>query len=535
MRTLSPSFQLFGFAVICLLLTVLCAGVAAQTDVATYHNDISRTGQNLNETILTPGNVNSASFGLLFNLTVDSDIDAQPLVISGLTIHGATHNVLYAVTENDSVYAFDSDTGSLLWKVSVLLPGEQAGSTKPLACNQINPSIGITATPVIDRKSGPNGAIYLVAMSENSSGTYFQRLHALDLTTGAELFNGPATIQGQYPGNGPNSVGGFLTFNPQIVAERSGLLLVNGVIYMGFTSHCDNQPYNGWFFGYSESTLAQTAILNLTPNGTEGAIWMAGAAPASDGTNIYLLDANGTFDTTLTSSGFPSLGDYGNAFLKIAPSGTVADYFAMDNTVIQSEKDRDFGSGGVLLLPPQTDLKGNKWNLAVGAGKDGNIYILNQANLGKFSPTSNRVYQEVQRVLGSGMWAMPAYFNGNLYFGPQLGNMLQFTLTNAKLSTRAAAQTPTVFEFPGTIPSVSANGSTSGIVWGVEHALPSILHAYNATSVATELYNSNQAADNRDHFGKASHFGVPTIVNGKVYVGSTNSVAVFGLLSTKSK
>jgi len=535
MRTLLPSGRLLSFGLISLLLAAFPIAASAQVDVATYHNDISRTGQNLNESILTPANVNSASFGLLFNLTVDSDIDAQPLVISGLTINGAMHNVLYAVTENDSVYAFDSDTGILLWKASALLPGEKAGSTKPLACNQINPTIGITATPVIDRNSGAHGAIYLVATSENSAGTYFQRLHALDLTTGAELFNGPATIQGQYPGNGPNSVGGFLTFNPEIVAERSGLLLVNGIIYMGFTSHCDNQPYNGWFFGYSESTLTQTAILNLTPNGTEGAIWMAGAAPASDGTNIYLLDANGTFDTTLTASGFPSLGDYGNAFLKIAPNGTVADYFAMDDTVIQSEKDRDFGSGGVLLLPQQTDLKGNKWNLAVGAGKDGNIYIVNQANLGKFSPTSNRIYQQVQRVLGSGMWAMPAYFNGNLYFGPQLGNMLQFTLTNAKLSNKAASLTPTVFEFPGTIPSVSANGSTNGIVWAVEHTIPSILHAYNAASVATELYNSNQAAGNRDHFGKASHFGVPTIVNGKVYVGSTNSVAVFGLLDAKTK
>jgi hypothetical protein len=313
------------------------------------------------------------------------------------------------------------------------------------------------------------------------------------------------------------------------------LLLLNGVIYMGFTSHCDNQPYNGWFFGYSEGTLAQTSILNLTPNGTEGSIWMAGAAPASDGANIFFLDANGTFDTTLTSKGFPSLGDYGNAFVKLSPSNglAVADYFAMYDTVIQSEKDRDFGSGGVLLLPPQTDAKGKIWNLAVAAGKDGNIYIANEANMGKFSSTSNHIYQELRGVLGGGMWAMPAYYNGNLYFGPQLGNMLQFPLTNAKLSTKSTAMTPTVFEFPGTIPSISANGSSNGIVWAVEHTIPSILHAYNASSVATELYNSNQAANNRDHFGKASHFGVPTIVNGKVYVGSTNSVAVFGLLAAK--
>jgi hypothetical protein len=517
-------------------LLIALGGNCHATDVATYHNDISRTGQNLNETSLTPLNVNSTSFGLLFNLSVDSDIDAQPLVISGLTINGVTRNVLYAVTENNSVYAFDADSGVQLWKVSASLAGETAGSTKPLACNQINPSIGITSTPVIDRSMGPNGAMYIVAMSENSSGTYFQRLHALDLTTGAELFNGPSTIQGQFPGNGPNSVGGFLTFNPEQVAERAGLLLVNGAIYIGFTSHCDNQPYSGWFFGYSESTLAQTAIFNITPNGTEGAIWQAGAAFASDGASIYFMDGNGTFDTTLTSKGFPSLGDYGNTFLKLSPVAggvTVADYFAMFNTVNQSQRDRDLGSGGVLLLPPQTDAKGHTWNLAVGAGKDGNIYILNEASLGKFSAASNHIYQQVKGVLGGGMWAMPAYFNGNLYFGPQLGSMLQFPITSAKLAGKPFAQTSTVFEFPGTIPSVSANGTTNGIVWGVEHAIPSVLHAYDATNVASELYNSNQAANKRDNFGKASHFGVPTIVNGKVYAGTTNSVAVFGLLSTK--
>jgi hypothetical protein len=212
---------------------------------------------------------------------------------------------------------------------------------------------------------------------------------------------------------------------------------------------------------------------------------------------------------------------------------TVGDYFAMFNTVNQSQRDRDLGSGGVLLLPPQVDAKGNTWNLAVGAGKDGNIYILNQANMGKFSAASNRIYQQLKGVLGGGMWAMPAYFNGNLYFGPQLGSLLQFPLTNAKLASKPVAQTPTVFEFPGTIPSISANGTSNGIVWGVEHSISSILHAYDATNVASELYNSTQAPNKRDNFGKASHFGVPTVINGKVYVGTTNSVAVFGLLQAK--
>ncbi len=518
-----------------LLLMAFAVVPALGNDVLTYHNDLSRTGQNLNETILTTSNVNSASFGLLFSFKVDSNVDAQPLYVSGLTMGGVSHNVVYTVTENDSVYAFDADTGTKLWKASALLPGEAAPSGKTIGCNQIGPTLGITATPVIDRSSGPNGTIYVVAMSEDTSGNFYQRLHALDLTTGAEEFAGPTTIQAQYPGNGEGSQGGTVIFDPEQYAERAGLLLLNGVIYMGWTSHCDIQPYTGWLMGYSESTLEQTSVINLTPNGSEGSIWQSGAGLASDGSNIFFLDANGTFDSTLNAQGFPSLGDFGNAFLKVSTTGglAVADYFAMFNTALQSEKDRDFGSGGVLLLPPQADSGGTTRNLAVGAGKDGNIYVVDQTNMGKFNSKSNKVYQEVKAVLGSGMWAMPAYFDGNVYFGPQLGSLKQFTFSKAKLSTAAASVTAIAYEYPGTIPSVSADGTANGIVWAVEHAKPSVLHAYDASNLATELYNSNQAANNRDRFGNASHFGVPTINNGKVYVGTTNSVAVFGVLGAK--
>jgi hypothetical protein len=515
-----------------LLLSVLAVNSAVATDVTTYHNDNSRTGQNLSETILTTSNVNANTFGLLTTLPVDSTIDAQPLVVSGLKINGTSHNVLYTVTENDSVYAFDTETGVPLWQVSVALPGEFAASISPFNCTQISPTLGITATPVIDRGSGPHGAIYLVAASENAEGTYFQRLHALDLITGAELFDGPATINAHYPGKGPYSQYGYVFFNPRQMAERVGLLLLNGMIYMGFTSHCDNPPYTGWLLGYSESTLAQITVLNLTPNGVEGAIWQSGAGFAASGSDIFFLDANGTFDTTLNSEGFPSLGDFGNAFLKISTSGglAVADYFAIYNTNADSGKDVDLGSGGALLLPPQVGAKGKTWNLAVGAGKDGNIYVVDQAEMGKYNKTRNNIYQQLTGVLGGGMWAMPAYFNGNVYFGPQLGSLSQFSLSDAKLSTAPTATTTTLFEFPGTIPSISANGTTNGIVWAVEHASPSVLHAYEANNVATELYNSNQAPNSRDHFGTATHFGVPTIVNGRVYVGSAGGVAVFGLL-----
>jgi len=517
------------------LLAALAPVPALAGDVLTYHNDLSRTGQNLNETILTTSNVNFNSFGLLFTMKVDSNIDAQPLYVSGVTIGGVSRNVIYTETENDSAYAFDADTGAQLWKVSAKMTGEIAPSGRTLNCNQIGPTLGITATPVIDRSSGPNGTIYFVAMSADSLGNYYQRLHALDLTTGAEEFGGPVTISAQYAGSGAGSLNGTLAFDPKQYAARAGLLLLNGVIYIGWTSHCDIQPYTGWLMGYSESTLAQTSVLNLTPNGSEGSIWQSGAGLASDGSNIFFLDANGTFDTTLNSQGFPSMGDFGNGFLKVSTTGglAVADYFSMYNTVIQSSKDRDFGSGGVLLLPPQVDKGGTTRNLAVGAGKDGNIYVVDQTNMGKFNSTSNKIYQQIKSVLGSGMWAMPAYFNGNVYFGPQLGSLKQFTFSQAKLSTTAASVTSVSYEFPGTIPSISANGTSNGIVWAVEHAKPSILHAYDATNLANELYNSSQAGNNRDRLGNASHFGVPTIMNGKVYVGTTTNVAVYGLLGGK--
>jgi len=506
------------------------AAPVAYADVVTYHNDNSRTGQYTNETILTTSNVNSSGFGKLFTLSVDSVIDAQPLYLSGVTVNGASHNVLYAVTENDSVYAFDADTGALLWQVSVLGSGESASDTR--GCSQITPTIGVTSTPVIDRSSGPNGTIYVVAMSKKGSA-YYQRLHALDITTGQEEFGGPVAVQARYPGSGDDSRNGYVHFDPKQYAERAGLLLLNGVIYTAWTSHCDFRPYTGWIIGYNESTLAQTSILNVTPNGSEGAIWQQGAGLASDGTGIYFLDANGTFDTSLNSKGFPSKGDYGNGILKLGIKNNqirVVDYFNMYNTVSESDADEDLGSGGILLPPPLVDSSGKTRNLAIGAGKDTNIYIVDRTNLGKFNPNSNHIYQEIDGALDGGMWAMPAYFNGSVYFGAQGNNLMQFQFSQAKLSTSPTSTSSAVFEYPGSTPAISANGTSNGIVWAIEHSSPSVLHAYNATSLQQELYNSNQAANGRDQFGDASHFGTPIIANGKVYVGTTNSVVVFGLL-----
>jgi outer membrane protein assembly factor BamB len=507
--------------------------LSSATDVVTYHNDIARTGQNQRETILNYNNLEPSRFGKLFTFPVDGVIDAEPLYLSGVTIPvKGKHNVIYAVTENDTVYAFDADTGTKLWQVSVLAKGETPSDTHD--CGQISPQIGISATPVIDRGSGPNGTIYMVAMSKNAS-KYFQRIHALDVTTGAEEFGGPTTIQASFPGHGDNSHKGNVIFDPGQYAERAGLLLINHVIYTAWTSHCDQRPYTGWLIGYDERTMVQTGVLNVTPNGNKGAIWQAGAGLASDGKFIFFLDANGTFDAKMNSKGFPAKGDYGNAFLKVATRNKklrVADYFNMFDTVSESDRDEDLGSGGALLLPPMKDAHGKVRYLAIGAGKDENIYIVDRTNMGKFNPhNDSAIYQEVDGVLGGGEWATSAYYKGSVYFGPQGNNLMEFVFSQGRLSTSPHSTSAASFTYPGTTPSVSANGSNNAIVWAIEHTDPiDVLHAYQAGNLAMELYNSNQAKNQRDHFGSASHFGTPMIVNGKVYVGTTNGVAVFGLL-----
>ena len=367
-------------------------------------------------------------------------------------------------------------------------------------------------------------------MSKDASGKYHQRLHALDLTTGAEQSGSPAAIQATYP-----SASGQDTFDPYQYAERAGLLLLNGEIYMGWTSHCDATPYQGWLMGYNESTLQQTSVLNLTPNGSEGSIWMSGAGLAADSSGfIYFLDANGSFDTSLNSNGFPANGDFGNAFMKVSTSGgslTVADYFATSNTVAQSNADQDLGSGGALVLPDLQDSSGNTVRLAVGAGKDGNIYVVNRDSMGKFNPNSDSaIYQEIDGAVKEGVFGMPAYFNGTIYYGPVSSTLKAFPITNGKLATSPSSVSAAAFPYPGGTPSISANGTSGGIVWVVQNSGGNgILHAYDATNLANELYNSTQAANNRDAFAD-NKFITPMIANGKVYVGTPTGVAVFGLL-----
>ncbi|MGH8180406.1 MAG: PQQ-binding-like beta-propeller repeat protein [Steroidobacteraceae bacterium] len=499
----------------------------SNTDVTTYRDDVARTGANLTESVLTPGNVNSSSFGLLRALSVDGKVDAEPLYLSHLSVAGAAHDVVFVATEHDSVYAFDAQTGATLWHVSLLGSGETPSDNR--GCGQIDPDIGVTSTPVIDRGAGPHGAIFLVAMSKDASSNYHQRLHALDVTTGAELFNGPTTINPTYSGPG-----GLKTFSPGQYAERAALLLENGTIYTSWTSHCDIQPYSGWVIGFSESTLAQRAVINIGADSDAGpSIWMSGGGLAADSAgNIYLETANGTFDTTLTSGGLPQNGDYGNSFVKLATAGgglAIADYFAPSDEVAESAADEDLGSGGAVLLPDVTDSGGVVRRLLVGAGKDGRLYVINRDNMGKFSSSGNAIWQELDGLFASGIFSTPAYFNGTIYYGEVGATLKAFNVSGAKVASLPASESGTQFAYPGTSPAVSANGNANGIVWAVESNGTAVLHAYDATDLTHELYNSSQAAAGRDGFGAGNKFITPMVADGMVFVGTPDSVAVFGL------
>jgi len=510
---------------------VTSTAVLTGTDFVTYHFDIGRTGLNPYEIKLTPASVKSANFGLIRIFALDGKVDAQPLYVWQMTIGGHPHNVLYAATEHDTVYAFDADTGSQLWKTSLLASGESTSDDR--GCSQISPEIGITSTPVIDRHAGPNGAIFVVGMTLDGSGRYHQRLHALDVTTGREWAGSPVEIRATYPGTGDGSTNGKLSFDPGLYAERAALLLMNGTIYLGWTSHCDQGPYTGWLMAYNETTLSQTGVLNLTPNGNEGSIWMSGAGLAGDSNgNIYFLDANGTFDTTVNANGFPSKGDFGNGFLKVASSHgvlSVADYFEPQDTVSLSNNDTDLGSGGVIVLPDQVDGAGKTRHLAVGAGKNQAIYLVDRDKMGKFNASNNSaIYQEIDGAIG-GVWSMPAYFNHTVYYGAVDDTIKAFPLTNAKLATSPSAQTANTFQYPGSTPSISATGAANGILWAVENSSPAVLHAYDAMTLH-ELYNSRQAANGRDRFGNGNKFITPAIADGHVFVGTPSGVAEFGLL-----
>src|SRR5436853_2647588 len=442
-------------------------------DVTTYHYDTMRTGQNTHETVLTTANVNPVKFGKLGAFIVDGKVDAQPLYLSNVSIPGqGMRNVLYVATEHGSVFAFDADrisgnTTPPLWMVSTQLPGKLPSDDR--GCGQVKPEIGITSTPVIDRG---RGAIYVVAVSKDAGGNYFHRIHALDLSTGKELFGGPTIITATYPGNGAGSSGGNVVFDPAEYNERPGLLEINGTIYTTWGSHCDIGAYTSWVMAYNADTLKQTAVLNLVPNGSDGGIWMAGTAPAADAAgNVFFIMGNGDFDTTLNAGGFPANGNCGNCFVKLSTSGglKLADYFTPHNTVAESNADQDFGSGGGILLVDVTDSGGKTRHLSVGAGKDALIYVVDRDSMGKFSASTDQIYQEISGQLGGAVFSMPAFFNNTVYYGAVGDALKAFPVASAKLAGIPSSQSTHNFGYPGSTPSVSANGAANGIVWAIEN------------------------------------------------------------------
>jgi hypothetical protein len=505
----------------------------AQVSVTTSRNDNSRDGQNLGETILTPDNVNVSTFGKLFAHNVDGYVYAQPLYVPNVTIPGlGTHNVVYVATQHDSIYAFDADnkTGmnaSPLWHRSLIHPkrGITSVSSQDVSCNDIVPEIGITSTPVIDTTSG---TMYLIAKTKEN-GNFFQRLHAIDITTGKERSGSPVVIRAKVKGDGDGN--GVVSFDPLREAQRPGLLLQNGSVIIGWASHCDNQPYHGWVMSYDETTLKQTAIWNSTPNGGLGGVWQAGTGLAADDSfNLFFATGNGTYD------GKKGGEDFADTIAKLAPpTGNrfqLADWFTPYNQLSLSNEDADVGSGGVLLLPDQ-GMNAPHQYLLVEVGKEGSIYLVDRDKMGHFNSNRNHIVQDMENAIG-GLWATPGWWNNNVYFGGSNDYLRQYTFdpTTGLLSNGAVQVSSTYFGFPGPTPSISANGTNDAIVWALQTDDygngSSTLHAYDATNVATELYNSNQDGSH-DSPGGAVKFTVPTIANGKVYVPAVQRITVYGL------
>jgi hypothetical protein len=498
------------------------------TDVVTHHYDISRSGVNPAETVLTTSNVNSTTFGKVGEFSVDGQIDGQALYLSQLAIPGqGTRNVLYVATENDSVYAVDADsisgpTAAILWKSSVLLSGEAPADSSSLPCGNISPN-GITATPVVDRA---RNAIYVVAMSKSSTGTIIHRLHALDLATGKELFGGPVTITATYPGTGGNSQNGTVTFDPPVHHERAALLESGGTIFTAWSGlNGDCGEYSAWVIAYSADTLSQTSAIDLVPNNHGGGMWMGGGGPAADASgSVYVISGNGFGDTPGTNS-------YGNSFVRLMTSGglKVADYFTPYNTISEDNGDADFGSAAPLLLPDMVDPNGIMRHLAVGAGKDGNLYVVDRDNMGQFNATKNDIYQQI-RISSNENHSSPIFFNDTVYVCPEGQALKAFLVTKAQLAISPSSQSTHQFGSNGAVASISANGTSNGIVWALDWGAGT-LFAYDATNLTMELYDSNQAANSRDHFSAVGgHFITPMVVNGRVYIGTKTSVAAFGLL-----
>ena len=521
-------------------LTVQALNAAGFVVVPTYHNDNARTGQNTLETTLTPDNVNVGKFGRLYSFPVDGYVYAQPLYMPQVAIPGnGIHNVLIVATQHDSVYAFDADspTPDPLWRVNFLNPdaGITTVSASDVNASDILPEIGITSTPVIDLASN---TVYVVAATKQN-GAFYHRLHALDMTSGAEKFGGPRLIQAAYPGAAQDGNDGVLSFSSRFQLQRAALLLSKGKIYIAFASNADSGLYHGWVIAYDATTMRQVGAWVSTPNGYQGGIWMSGCGVSADSNgDLYLSIANGPFDVYGEQPG----ANFSDSVVKLRPGASglnLVDFFTPFSQAKMAKEDLDLGSAGVLLLPDQP---GTFPHIAVTSGKNGHIYVLNRDNFGGYNTALNGNPQVIQEISGQLRQQMgtPAYWNGRLYFGPgispHLDGVKAFALHNGTLSTTPASQSAAIYHLTRSTVSVSANGNGNGIVWAVDndayyaaHQGPAVLHAYDARNLAHELYSSNQRAS-RDNPGQASKFTVPTVANGKVFVGTANQVSVYGLL-----
>ena len=524
-----------------------------RVSVLTQHNDNARTGQNTSETILTTANVNLNQFGKLFAMPVDGLVFAQPLYVPGVTINGSTHNVVIIATEADSVYAYDADaSGAPLWKASMVDAAHGAGSGETplnsattLACTDVQPLIGITSTPVIDPTSN---AIYVEAKSTDGVN-YFHRLHALDILTGNEKPPGPIPIKATVPSTGDGSTtNGQLVFDSASISlhqqARPGLLLMNGTIFIAFGSHCDFGPWHGWLFAYDAATFTQKSVYVTTPNGGMGGFWMSGAGVAADSNgNIYIPSGNGDFDAVNVPAR-----ETGDTLLKLGTTNqilTQLDYFTPQDQQTLDTKDRDLGSGGALLLPDQP---GSFPHILVQAGKEGVVYVLNRdqlttGNLHYCSGCMNDteiIEESISEAVGN-IFSAPAYWNSNIYFWGAGTFLHAIPVTNGVPDFTHVSMSSIWTGFPGATPSISSNATIAGtgIVWAVDTSQygspgpgpgPAILYAFDATDLPSMLYNSTQASNNRDTAGNAVKFAAPTVANGKVYVGTTTEVDVYGLL-----
>jgi len=518
------------------IIVVFAFGVAVKAQMTTSQYDNARTGAYLNETTLTPRNVNQRQFGKLFTLKVDGDIYAQPLFLARVQIPGkGRHDVVFVATEHDSVYAFDAygKPSAPLWKVSLLQGDATTVPAEDVSCPFTQPELGITSTPVIDAKSG---TLYVLARTKKPhlpvNHQYHQQLHALAVSTGAEKFAGPMEIQATVHGSGAGSTGGNLAFEPLRENPRAALLLSNGMVYLTWASSCDVGPYHGWVMAYDSRNLKQKAVFNTSPDADDSGIWASDTGPASDKDgNVFVATGNGRFDVAKGGK------DYGDTLLKLrldSQNLRPIDYFTPFNADELDAKDHDLGSGGVMLLPDQS---GPHPHLAVIGGKGPMIYVVDRDHLGHYQRTSNN--HAVQTIPTSGgIYGSMAYWNHQVYVLSDHDSLRDFEVKDGKLTFKAASSFK--FEDHAATPTVSANGDKNGIVWVMSSKgwdspdRRAVLYAADASNIARQLYSSNQNAA-RDGIGYALRFNIPTIVKGHVYVGAKGELDVYGLLPIKNK